>query len=128
MDYVDSYRDLKVYKLARSLAKDIFETTKNFPREEIFALTGQIRRCSRSIGGQIAEAWGKRRYVAHFVSKLTDADGEQFETRHWTDTSIDCKYISQEKADEWHDKCQQIGRMLQSMMDKADTFCQPKKV
>ena len=74
MDYVKSFRDLEVYKLARQLAKEIFEVSKSFPKEEMYSLTDQIRRASRSIGGQIAEAWGKRRYQRHFISKLTDAD------------------------------------------------------
>ncbi len=73
MEYVKSFRDLEVYKLSRKLV----EISKKFPREEMYSLTDQVRRASRSIGGQIAEAWGKRRYEKHFVSKLTDADGEQ---------------------------------------------------
>ena len=82
MDYVKSFRDLEVYKLARQLAKEIFEVSKSFPKEEMYSLTDQIRRASRPIGGQIAEAWGKRRYQRHFISKLTDADGEQLEAQH----------------------------------------------
>jgi four helix bundle protein len=82
MEYVKSFRDLEVYKLSRALAKDVFDGSKTFPKEEMYSLTDQIRRASRSIGGQIAEAWGKRRYERHFVSKLTDADGEQLETQH----------------------------------------------
>lgn len=82
MEYVESYKDLDVYKAARQLAKEIFSITKNFPRDEMFSLTDQIRRSSRSIGAQIAEAWAKRLYEKHFVSKLTDADGEQQETQH----------------------------------------------
>jgi four helix bundle protein len=83
MEYVKSFRELEVYKLARQLSKEIFEVSKIFPKEEMYSLTDQVRRSSRSIGGQIAEAWGKRRYEKHFVSKLTDADGEQLETQHW---------------------------------------------
>ena len=77
---IQSFRDLLVYQKARKLAQDIFVLTKAFPKEETYALTDQIRRSSRSIGAQIAEAWGKRRYEKHFISKLTDADGEQQET------------------------------------------------
>lgn len=77
MAYVDSFRDLEVYKLSRELASSIFSLTKQFPNEEKFSLTDQVRRSSRSIGAQIAEAWAKRRYEKHFISKLTDADGEQ---------------------------------------------------
>ena len=76
MVYVKSFRDLEVYKLARQLAMEIFIVSRRFPKEEIYALTDQIRRTSRSVGGQISEGWGKRRYVNHFISKLTDADGE----------------------------------------------------
>ena len=83
MEYVKSFRDLEVYKLSRQLSKDVFETTKKFPKEEMYSLTDQVRRSSRSIGAQIAEAWAKRKYEKHFVSKLTDSDGEQFETQHW---------------------------------------------
>lgn len=123
MEYVKSFRDLEVYKLARQLAKEIFEISKTFPKEEMYSLTDQIRRASRSIGGQIAEGWGKRRYERHFISKLTDADGEQLETQHWIETALDCKYLHQEKAQELLQKCYSIGKMLYSMIDKANTFC-----
>jgi four helix bundle protein len=83
---ISSFRDLNVYQKAFKLQKDIFELTKEFPAEERYSLTDQIRRSSRSIGANIAEAWQKRLYPAHFVSKLTDADGEQAETQHWLDT------------------------------------------
>jgi len=82
MTYVNSFHDLNVYKSARGLAKQIFEITKTFPKDEIYSLTSQIRRSSRSVGAQVAEAWGKRDYIKHFESKLTDADGEQLETQH----------------------------------------------
>ena len=91
---IESFRDLKVYKLAFELQQDIFELTKNFPKEETYSLTDQIRRASRSVGANISESWMKRRYVAHFLSKLSDADGEQAETLHWLDTSLACGYIS----------------------------------
>lgn len=71
---------------------------KKFPKEEMYSLTDQVRRSSRSIGAQIAEAWGKRKYERHFVSKLTDADGEQLETQHWIETALDCSYVSAEVA------------------------------
>lgn len=82
MAYVSNFRELEVYKLSRELSKEIFELTKTFPKEEKFSLVGQVRRSSRSVGAQIAEAWGKRRYEKHFISKLTDADGEQLEIQH----------------------------------------------
>ena len=81
MEYVKSFRDLEVYKLSRQLSKEIFEISKMFPKEEMYSLTDQVRRSSRSVGAQIAEAWAKRKYEKHFVSKLTDSDGEQLRPR-----------------------------------------------
>ena len=89
----------------------------------MYSLTDQIRRSSRSIGAQIAEAWAKRRYEKHFVSKLTDADGEQLETQHWIETALDCSYLSQEIADNLLRQYAAIGKMLYSMMNKASSFC-----
>ena len=123
MEFAISFRDLEVYKLARQLAKEIFEESKNWPKDENFSLTSQIRRASRSVGAQIAESWGKRRYVNHFISKLTDADSEQFETQHWTGTALDCSYISQQKAEDWLRKCENLNKMLNKMIDKGDSFC-----
>ena len=121
--HVDSYKDLNVYKLVRSLSLDIFKLTKTFPKEERYSLTDQIRRSSRSVDAQIAEAWGKRRYEKHFISKLTDADGEQLETQHWVEVSIDCEYVSDETGKALLEQCSTIERMLNSMMSKSDTFC-----
>lgn len=123
IEYVENFNDLRVYQLARSMSKEIFKLTKTFPDEETFALIDQIRRASRSIGAQIAEAWGKRRYESHFISKLTDADSEQFETKHWLETAYDCEYISEDTLNELTEDCHEIGRMLQSMIDKSDQFC-----
>jgi four helix bundle protein len=92
---ISSFKDLRVYKLAFELQQEIFETSKRLPAEERYALTDQVRRASRAIGVNLAEAWQKRRYIAHFVSKLTDADGEQAESQHWIDTSLACNYISE---------------------------------
>ena len=123
MEYVKSFRDLEVYKFSRKLAKEIFEYSKLFPKEEMYSLTDQVRRASRSIGGQIAEAWGKRKYEKHFVSKLTDADGEQLETQHWVEMALDCCYISNEIAESLLQQCSSIGKMLNSMMEKSASFC-----
>ena len=125
MDYVKSFKSLEVYKLPRGLSKEIFEISKKFPREELFSLTDQIRRSSRSVGAQIAEAWARRKYEKHFVSKLTDADGEQLETQHWIEVASDCGYLSKETAENVLQHCASIGRMLNSMMAKAPTFCNP---
>ncbi|MCB9434982.1 MAG: four helix bundle protein [Ardenticatenaceae bacterium] len=123
LPYVKTFRDLVVYQQARQLAQDVFALTKQFPKEENFALTDQIRRSSRSIGAQIAEAWAKRRYEKHFLSKLTDADGEQQETQHWLETALDCTYITREISDKLLADCQSIGRLLGSMMAKSAMFC-----
>ncbi len=121
--YAKSFRDLVVYQKARSVAKAIFDVTKSFPREEMYSLTDQMRRSSRSIGAQIAEAWAKRRYEKHFISKLTDADGEQQETQHWADTADDCGYLEKEEAEKLNADLNEIGRMINSMIDKANQFC-----
>lgn len=123
MSHAKSFRDLRVYVLARQLAKEIFEISKGFPKDERYSLTDQMRRASRSVGGQIAEAWAKRRYVAHFVSKLTDADGEQQETQHWVGTAQECQYITPEVESSLISRYEEVGKMIQSMMDKADSFC-----
>ena len=122
--YAKSFRDLIVYQKARALARDIFHVSRTFPKEERYALTDQIRRASRSIGAQIAEGWGKRRYEKHFISKLTDADGEQYETQHWIDTAEDCHYLTVEQATAFNARCQEIGRLLGGMMRKSSVFCQ----
>jgi len=123
--YAKSHRDLIVYQKARTLAQEIFDLTKSFPKEETYSLTDQIRRSSRSVGAQIAEAWAKRPYEKHFVSKLTDADAEQHETQHWLETARDCGYVSQEKSALLVEKCREVGRLLGSMIDKAASFCKP---
>jgi four helix bundle protein len=123
MGHANSFRDLLVYKKAKTIAKKVFELTKTFPKEEMFSLTDQVRRSSRSIGAQIAEAWAKRRYEKHFVSKLTDADGELQETKHWIDIAIDCGYIFKEEAEKMNEELSEVGKMLNSMMNKSDSFC-----
>ena len=123
LPYAASYHDLVVYQKARQLAREVFEATQEFPREEAYSLTDQLRRSSRSIGAQIAEAWAKRRYEKHFVSKLTDADAEQYETRHWIETAVDCGYLTEEQAIDLIERCVEIGRLLGGMMDKAALFC-----
>jgi four helix bundle protein len=123
LEYATSFRDLIVYQKARELSLMIFKLTKRFPKEEAYSLTDQIRRSSRSTGAQIAEAWAKRRYEKHFVSKLTDSDGEQQETQHWIETAFDCEYISQEEEKLLLEKCAEIGRLLGGMIAKAEQFC-----
>jgi four helix bundle protein len=122
--YARSFRELLVYRKAQEAAKGIFEISKKFPKEEIYSLTDQIRRASRSIGAQIAEAWGKRRYERHFVSKLTDADAEQLETQHWLDVAYSCGYLAKAEKKIMEAQLREIGRMLNAMMAKAQLFCQ----
>jgi len=93
---MSSFRDLIVYKKAFSLSMEIFTITKSFPKEETYSLIDQIRRSSRSVFASTAEAYKKRRYPNHFISKLTDADMENGETQAWLDASLACKYISNE--------------------------------
>ena len=123
MVYVQSFRDLEVYKLSKVLSKEVFEISKQFPKEEMYSLTDQIRRSSRSVGAQIAESWAKRKYEKHFVSKLTDADGEQLETQHWIETALDCSYISKDIANDFLRQYSSVGKMLNSMISKAEAFC-----
>ena len=121
--YAKSFRDLIVYQKAKAVSRKIFELSKSFPKEETYSLTDQMRRSSRSIGAQIAEAWGKRRYKKHFISKLTDSDSEQLETQHWVGDAADCRYITKDQELDLIERLSEIGRMLNSMMKKADKFC-----
>jgi four helix bundle protein len=119
---INSFQDLRVYYEACALDLAIFKATKSFPREEMFSLTDQVRRSSRSVGANISEAWAKRRYPAHFVSKLTCADGELQETRHWTGRACAYDYIDQAALDDLNIKCAAIGRMLGKMMQSPEDF------
>jgi four helix bundle protein len=121
--YARSFRELRVYAKSRALSQRIFEFTKQLPKDETYSLTDQIRRSSRSIGANIAEAWAKKSYEKHFLSKLTDADGEQQETQHWVEVARDCDYWTNQIADELLTECALIGRMLGVMMQKSDMFC-----
>ena len=119
---LNSAKDLDVYKKAYRLAMTIFLVSKTFPDEERFALTGQIRRSSRSVCLNLREAWSKRRYEAHFVSKLTDCDGENSETDSSLDFAKDCKYVTMECHAELTAISQQIGKMLGSMIKNPGPF------
>ncbi|MBN1146861.1 MAG: four helix bundle protein [Anaerolineales bacterium] len=123
LPYAQRFDDLVVYQKARALAAEIFSLTKAFPREEAYSLIDQVRRSSRSVGAQIAEAWAKRRYERHFVSKLTDADGEQYETQHWISVATDCGYLNTSQSADLIARCQEIGRLLGTMITKAHLFC-----
>ena len=123
LGYARRFQDLVVYKKARELAREVFQKTKHFPSGEDYSLTDQVRRASRAVGAQIAEAWAKRRYPKHFVSKLTDADGEQLEAQHWLTIAHDCGYLPTEETHHLGCLCLEIGKLLGSMMSKADQFC-----
>ena len=123
--YVYSFRELIVYQKARSLASAVFAASKSFPRDEMYSLTDQIRRSSRSIGANVAEAWAKRAYEKHFISKLTDADGEQLETQHWLEVGRDCGYLSVPQTADLMGRCEEVGRLLGKMISQADSFCRP---
>ncbi len=127
MGYAKSFRDLEAYRIARQLSSEIFELSRLFPREEMYSITDQIRRSSRSIGAQVAEAWGKRRYEKSFVSKLCDADGELQETEHWIETALDCSYILKETALNLTQRYSMVGKMLHGMIDKSHLFCRTNR-
>ena len=122
---IETAKDLEVYKFAYQLAMEIFELTKHFPSEEKYALTSQLRRSSRSVCLNLREAWAKRRYEAHFVSKLSDCDGENNETDSSLDFAYSCGYISKEQHEQLTARCAEIGRMLGGMMRKAQSFRTP---
>src|SRR6478672_5543701 len=122
---IDSPKELNVYKKAYGLAMELFELSKCFPVEERFALTGQIRRSSRSICLNLREAWAKRRYEAHFISKLTDCDGENSETDSSMDFARACQYISAAEHEQLTALARQIGRMLGTMINNPAHFLIP---
>ena len=116
------YKDLKVYQLAYKSAMEIFNESKSFPKEERYSLTDQIRRSSRGVATNIAEAFRKRQYPNMFVNKLSDSDAETAETQVWLDFSFDCGYLSQKRRDELVASYEEIGRMLGSMISSPDKF------
>ena len=116
------FRELFVYRKAFRLAMEIYEITKTFPIEEKYALTDQIRRASRSVCANIGEAYRKRRYVKHFISKLSDSDAENTETQVWLDFSLSCKYIQREKYDSFLLQSEEVGKLLNYMMNNPDKF------
>lgn len=119
---INSAKDLEVYKKAYALAMRIYELSKQFPLEEKYALTSQIRRSSRSICLNLREAWAKCRYEAHFISKLTDCDGENSETDSSLDFAKDCSYITHEEHAKLVALDAEVGRMLGSMLKNPGPF------
>ncbi|MCZ8198303.1 MAG: four helix bundle protein [Flavobacterium sp.] len=122
------YKDLLAYKKAFSLAMEIFKVSKLFPKEETYSLTDQIRRSSRSVCANMAEAYRKRRYVNHFISKLTDCDGENSETNTWLDFALECEYISIEIHKSLNEKSLEVGKLINYMINNPDKFgCNSEK-
>jgi four helix bundle protein len=117
-----SFRDLTVYKKAFALAMDIYKISKRFPSEEKYSLTDQIRRCSRAVCSCIGEAYRKRQYKAHFVSKSSDADMENTETRVWLDFSLACEYITSEEWTDLENKSIEVGKLLNHMIENPEKY------
>jgi|SRR6185503_12345393 len=115
-----SFRDLIAYKKAFALSMETFSITKSFPKEETYSLIDQIRRSSRSVFASIAEAYKKRKYPNHFVSKLTDADMENGETQAWLDASPACNYISADKFNELNKQSEEVSYLLTYMINNPD--------
>lgn len=125
--HLKGFRELVVYQKSRLLSREIYMHTKFFPKDEMHFLTGQIRRASRLIGANIAEGWAIRRSESLFISKLTDADGEQMETQHWIEIASDCGYMDPEAATQLVKRCVEIGRILNGMIEKAGILCEPSQ-
>jgi four helix bundle protein len=119
---VQTVKDLEVYVMAYRLAMMIFSVSKGFPEEEKYSLTSQIRRSSRSVCLNLREAWAKRRYEAHFISKLTDCDGESNETDTALDFARDCGYIGAKEHEEMSSLNRSVGRMLGAMVKSPTAF------
>lgn len=116
------FKDLLAYKKAFTLAMDIFELSKSFPKEERYSLTDQIRRSSRSVCVNVSEAYRKRQYPLHFISKLSDADMENSETRVWLDFAIACKYLRDDEYEKFLQQNQEIGKLINFMMKHPEKF------
>lgn len=119
---MSGHKSLKVFQLSYQLAMEIFRLTKSFPKEETYSLTDQIRRSSRSVPANIAEGYRKRLYPKHFVSKMSDADGETSETQVWIEFSRDCGYISSEQCKDLIIRYEEVGRMLGGMISNPERF------
>lgn len=122
---VRHFRELRVYQQGLEAAMRIFDLSKSWPKEERFSLTDQIRRSSRSVCSCTAEAWRKRRYVAHFVSKLSDSDGEAAETQSWLDFALRCGYISENDYADLNQRYETLCGGLVKMMAEPESWCGP---
>ena len=117
-----SFKSLLAYKKGFELAMEIFHLSKTFPKSELFGLSSQIIRSSRSVCSNIAEGYRKRQYEKHFKSKISDADSENSETQLWLDFAVACEYISEEKKNELENKSQEIGKLINYMMNNPEKF------
>ena len=115
-------KDLDVYKKAYAISMTIFHLSKEWPKDEKYSLTDQVRRSSRSVCSNLREAWSKRRYEAHFISKLADCDGENRETDTWLEYARDYEYISNERHAELTNEVIEVGKMLGSMLKNPTPF------
>ena len=122
---IRSAEELEVYQVAYRVAMEIFKESKNFSPDEKYSLTDQIRRSSRAVCANLREAWAKRRYPAHFVSKLTDADAENSETQIWLDFAKDCGQLDPSRHTELLEEVRQVGRMLGGILKNPKIFCPP---
>ena len=120
---INSHRELDVYRMAFSAAMEIYQISKTFPAEERYSLTDQIRRASRSVCSNLAEAWRKRMYKAVFVNKISDSMQEASETQTWLDFCLACEYIDKTTFRKMDERYEKILAMLNSMEMKADKFC-----
>ena len=116
------FKELIVYKKAFKLAMEVYEISKSFPKEEKYSLTDQIRRCSRSVCANTAEAYRKRLYVRHYISKLTDSDAENSETIVWLDFGFACNYVSKETNERMVQEANEIGKLLNYMIFHPEKF------
>jgi len=119
---INSYKDLRVYQKAREAAMKIFQLTKNFPPEEKYSMVDQIRRASRSVRANIAEAWRKRRYQAAFIAKLSDAEGEACETQVWIELANRCHYLDEATTGELDVAYDQILSQCVRMIDESEKW------
>jgi four helix bundle protein len=119
---IKTYKDLNVYQLSYESAMVIFEITKKFPKEEIYSLTDQIRRSSRSVPANIAEGWAKRKYENVFLRHLNDANGSCEETKVWLDFARDCKYLEKDEYAKLFEQYNQVGARLNSLSNKWQKF------
>ena len=116
------FKDLLAYKKGFDLSMKIFEISKSFPKEEKYSLTDQIRRSSRAVCANISEAYRKRRYPKHFISKLTDSDGENSETSTWLDFALACEYISKDDFNRFTEQNREIGKLINYMINNPGKF------